>query len=237
MRIVKYIAACGVCSRRAAKDVIGQGRVRLNGHIVFDLNLQVRPGKDRVQVDKREIQLKPKQYFLFYKPQKVICSRKDRLDRPTVYAYLPSEHLYIGGRLDYNSEGLLVVSNDGDFIHLLTHPAHEIQKTYRVKVRGVIQHGRFARMPGKVRTARETYQVDEVADIVHTRSNTWFNMVIHEGKNHEVRNIVQHFGLSVVRLIRLSVGPFCLADLRPGELKAIDKELIRRFKETYGSKS
>lgn len=232
MRITKYIAHCGYTSRRKAKNLIEEGKVRVNGKLVFDLNYQVLPEKDILTIDKDRIQLNRSRYLILNKPVGFVCSKRDEYGRKTVYDIVRDRSLNIAGRLDINSEGLVFMSNDGEFINFLTHPSNKIIRTYRIKIRGIIDKNFILSLKGKHETNIDKYFVDNIDNISYTRSNTWFDISIHEGKKREIRNLTKFYNLQLVRLIRVRLGLFTIDGIEKGRYLEIPNEKILQIKRS-----
>ncbi len=232
MRITRFISLCGISSRRKAKEIIESGRIRVNGKLVFDLNMQIDPDTDTVSLDRQNISVKKKRYIVLNKPQGYLCTKSDEFSRQTVYDIVRDKNLFIAGRLDINSEGLVFLSNDGDLINMLTHPSNKIMRNYRIKVRGLLDRDFLLSLKGGHKTDKERYYVDRIGNISYTKSNTWFNIGIHEGKKREIRNLAKFYNMQVVRLIRLQLGPFTIDGIKSGDYIEISPEKIDQIKRT-----
>lgn len=217
-RLQKYLARCGVASRRASEGLIAEGRVRVNGSVTAAPGTTVDPAADRVEVDGRVVRPPADHtYVMLNKPIGVVSTASDPRGRRTVVDLVPSDaRLYPVGRLDYDSEGLLLLTDDGDLALRLTHPRHEAEKEYRALLQGdlrddvLAQLGRGVILDGK-RTARARFaRLDAHPD------GTWVRVVLHEGRNRQIRRMVEAVGLEVVRLVRVRVGSLWLGDLAPG---------------------
>jgi 23S rRNA pseudouridine2605 synthase len=217
-RLQKYLARCGVASRRASERIIIEGRVRVNGSVARELGTTIDPENDRVEVDGQPI-LPPTAltYVALYKPLGVVSTVSDPQGRPTVLDYvdLPAR-LYPVGRLDYDSEGLIVLTDDGDLALYLTHPRHIVEKEYHAFVRGdvsdaVLRHlARGVDLDGSI-TAPATFErLDELPDGV------WVRVVLREGRNRQIRRMAETVGLDVQRLVRVRTGSLHLGPLLPG---------------------
>jgi 23S rRNA pseudouridine2605 synthase len=234
-RLQKIISAAGVTSRRAAEELISEGRVRLNGKVVTELGTKADASKDHIKVDGKLIN--PRQtptYIMLNKPAGFVTTMSDPEGRPTVQGLLKGvkTRVYPVGRLDYNTEGLLLLTNDGDFAHLITHPKHEFPKTYLAKVKGVLddrmiellekgmflQDGKTA--PAKVRKVRKE------------EANSWVEITIHEGRKRQVRRMFDHVGRSVIRLKRIRTGSLSLGDLPEGKFRHLTPDEAKGLMET-----
>ncbi|MBI4169502.1 MAG: rRNA pseudouridine synthase [Acidobacteria bacterium] len=233
VRLQKYLASAGVASRREAERLIQEGRVELNGRVVGDLGRRLDPGRDAVRVDGRRVRAAARRvYYLLYKPRGVITSAADPEGRPTVVDLLREvrDRVYPVGRLDWNSEGLLILTNDGDLTHLLTHPSNHVPKTYRVKVKGTVAEEVLARLRrGLLLDGRRTLPA-RVARI-SSQSNTWLEVVLYEGRKNQIRNAFDRLGHRVLKLRRIAIGPIRDRLLRPGQWRRLTAEEIRRLRE------
>ena len=222
-RIAKRIAAAGVCSRRDAERLILGGRVSVNGKILETPAFLVSE-KDVIQVDGKSISTKPAtRVWLYYKPVGLVTTARDPQGRPTVFGALPSNmpRVISVGRLDLNSEGLLLLTNDGEWARKMELPSSHLKRTYRVRVHGKIPAD-LAEQLAKGRTvAGVHYAPCEVQIEKGKGSNSWLIMTLEEGKNREIRRLMASFGIQVARLIRISYGAYELGDLKKGEVREV----------------
>ena len=232
MRLQKYMAHCGVASRRSCETIIAKGRVRVNGDIVTEMGISVTPGVDTVEVDGNIITPEPeKVYIALHKPEGYITTVSDPYDRPSVMDLvkeLDNVRLYPVGRLDYDSRGLLLMTNDGDFAHHLTHPRYHVEKAYRVKVRGIPNESELDRLRngGGELDGRPTAPANVWVETV-TGGDAHCRVVIREGRNRQVRRMFDAVGHPVTELTRLRVGPVWLTDIEPGQWRYLTKDEIR----------
>lgn len=233
MRLQKYIAAAGITSRRKAEILIQNGRVCVNGKIVTELGTKVEPGKDLVTVDGRVAELTDKHaYYLFYKPVRVITSVSDPQGRPVVTDYLPKDvRLFPVGRLDYMTSGLLLLTNDGEFMNQMIHPRHEVDKTYRVLVKGIPTPTAFNQLRAGILLDGEKTKEALVERIVPKRNNCEFLITIHEGKNRQIRRMCESIGHPVLDLKRIKLGSLTLNGLKPGEYRTLTKKELNDLKK------
>lgn len=233
-RLNKYLASCGVASRRESEKLILDGRVKVNGKVVKELGTQVNEVNDRVSVD--GVQVKPVQdysYIMMYKPKGCVTTMKDDKGRKTVYSYLEDlniPHLVPVGRLDYDTEGLLLLTNDGELVHALTHPSHEVPKTYIVKVEGEVLEHKLAQLRkgvviDGVKTAKAKVKLIEFKDNISR-----FEMTIHEGRNRQIRKMFEAVGEEVIFLKRVSVGNVRLGGLARGTYRYLNDDEIEYLK-------
>lgn len=229
-RLQKVMSNCGVASRRASEQMILDGRVRVNGVIVRELGTKVDPDKDIILVDGKRIESQPKHYYLFNKPKGVITTAKDDQGRATVMDYFKNEkdRIYAVGRLDQNTEGLLLMTNDGELANILMHPSTMVDKTYEVKVKGHISDSVLQHLADGVElddgmTAPATvYYVgfDMKSGI------TTIEITIHEGRNRQVRRMMEHFGYKVHNLRRVQYAFLTLSGVKRGAYRSLTKEEV-----------
>ncbi|MFV0557049.1 MAG: pseudouridine synthase [Enterococcus sp.] len=228
-RLQKVIAHAGIASRRKAETLITEGRVRVNGEAVRELGVKVNK-QDLVEVDGVPIYQEEPVYFMFYKPRGVISAVTDDKKRKVVTDYFQEipERIYPVGRLDYNTSGLLLLTNDGDFSQKLTHPKHEVDKVYVAKVKGIADKkqllplSRGIRFEGK-KLAPARFNILSV----DTKAQTSIvELTIHEGKNHQVKNMLMSVGYPVQKLKREKYGELTLGNLRPGEYRELHKKEV-----------
>ena len=232
MRLNKYIAAAGVCSRRKADELIANGNVRINGAVMKEMGYDV-ADSDTVQVNGRTISAASKKvYVAVNKPLGYITSMDDDRSRATVaelVADIP-ERLFPVGRLDYNTTGLLIMTNDGDLTYTLTHPKHEVWKTYIATVSGVISDNRIARLRKGVDIGGFVTSPAKVRVIKQMPRHAVVEISIHEGKNRQVRKMFAAGGNKVQELERVSIGDIRLGRLMSGHYRKLTREEIEYLK-------
>ena len=232
MRINKYIAHAGVASRRKAEELIKQGLVTINGQVVRELGTLIKSG-DKVEVEGQPIYNEEKVYYLLNKPRGVISSVSDDKGRKTVIDLLPmvKERIYPVGRLDWDTSGVLILTNDGDFTDEMIHPRNQIDKVYLARVKGIANKEvlrpltRGVVIDGK-KTKPAAYEIIKV-DPVKNRSVV--ELTIHEGRNHQVKKMFETVGLQVDKLSRTRFGNLDLTGLRPGEYRKLNKKDISKL--------
>lgn len=217
-RLQKVLAATGWGSRRSCEELIAEGRVTVNGEVA-QLGRRVDPETDRIEVDGAPVGVKPGLvYYLLNKPTGVITTAKDTHGRRTVVDLVPSEpRVFPVGRLDVDTEGLLLLTNDGDLAHRITHPSHGVAKEYLVHVRGRVS-------PGELRQLREGVELDDGPTAPAEASQPQPGVVrltIHEGRNRQVRRMCDAIGHPVLRLVRTRIGPITDRSLRPGDYREL----------------
>ena len=227
-RIAKRIARSGICSRRDAEARIRDGRVTVNGEIVNSPAFNVSPS-DVVNIDNKQLpERESARLWRYYKPRGLVVSSRDEKNRETIFDKLPRHlpRVVTVGRLDIDSEGLLLLTNDGDLARHLELPSTGWSRKYRVRVHGHVNEEQLGSLAKGIIIDGITYgQVIAKLDR-QKASNAWLSMVVREGKNREIRRIMEHFGHKVSRLIRISYGPFQLGDLRDGEVEEIRPRII-----------
>ena len=226
IRLNKYIADCGICSRRKADELIDNGEVTVNGKKVYELGVKVLPGKDKIIVQGKPIKATQKNvYLMLHKPKSVVTTMDDPLGRPTVSDLIKgeAERLFPVGRLDWDSEGLLIMTNDGVFAQKVAHPKTEIPKTYLVKVDGQPDAKQLKKLlmgvtiprGGKVK-ARAIERLRRGAG-----KYAWIKIIIAEGKNRQVRHMFEKIGFDVMKLQRVAIGQLKLGNLDRGQTKTL----------------
>jgi pseudouridine synthase len=238
-RLQKILSAAGISSRRASEAMILEGRVSVNGKTVTELGSKADPDTDDIRVDGRRVK-KPasRRYILMYKPRGYITSRSDPEQRPTVIDLLAKggvrDYVYPVGRLDYESEGLLILTSDGDLAERLMHPSHEVGREYHVRVRGVPDEHAMDRLARGIvldsrKTAPAKVEVLKVIEGTHG-DDAMLSIEIHEGRNRQVRRMCEAVGHPVVRLRRVRIGPIHDEHIRPGEFRDLDEREVAALK-------
>lgn len=234
IRLQKYIADCGIASRRKAEELIKQGSVKVNGSVVKEMGIKV-SDNDQVEVNGRLIKPESKKvYIMLNKPSGYVTTVKDQFQRPTVIELLKgvNERVFPVGRLDYETTGLLILTNDGDFTFKMTHPSHEIAKTYLATISGIpskeeissfergLKIEDYTTSPAKLRIVRAR---DRVCDV---------EVTIHEGRNRQVRKMCDAIGHPVLSLKRISLGSLKLRDLPEGSWRELSADEVKDLLKT-----
>lgn len=230
VRLNKYIASSGLCSRRKADELIEQGIVMVNGKIIKELGFIVQE-KDKVFVDKKLIHPVKHEYYRFYKPAGYITTSDDEKGRKTIYDILPENLLSLKpvGRLDKDSTGLLILTNDGDLINALTHPSVKVPKVYLVSVNAQVKRAELEQMAQGVELdGKMAYADIEVLEL--DSSHTSMRITLYQGMNRQIRRMFEHFGYEVVTLKRIQHATLTLDGLRRGEFKPIKPAQIKELK-------
>lgn len=227
-RIAKMLARAGICSRRDAERAIAAGRVEVDGKRLTTPAFKV-TAQNRVTFDGKPVaDAEETRLWLYHKPTGLVTTHKDPKGRPTVFDSLPKHlpRVISVGRLDINSEGLLLLTNDGAFARALELPATGWLRRYRARVRGHVDPDRLAQLEGGVTVDGMRYGPINARLERQLRTNAWLTVDLREGKNREVRRVLEHLGLDVGRLIRVSYGPFALGDLEPGGVKQVARQTL-----------
>jgi 23S rRNA pseudouridine2605 synthase len=241
VRLNKFLAQCGLGSRRKADEMIQSGKIYVNGNRVTELGSRIDPCKDKVEYRGKEIKrFHMLEYFAYYKPRNVMVTRMDPQGRETIYDALRNKgfdigHLNYVGRLDFGSEGLLLLTNDGELIHSLTHPRFKIKKVYRVKIdrplsdkdRQMLIEG--IESNGQILHARE---VREISDVTELRKQFWYELDLYEGKNRQIRRMFEALGILIGRLRRIQFGSVKLGEMKPGEIRPLSEKEIGSLKNS-----
>jgi len=238
-RLQKIISRAGLASRREAERWILEGRVSVNGAVISKLGSQADPAKDSIKVDGKRI--KPAAaplYFAFHKPPGVITTLNDPQKRPDLTRFLEGlgtkQRVFPVGRLDYNSTGLLLLTNDGELARRLTHPRFGVKKVYQVKLSACPTPEEFALLRKGIRLEDGLAGPARARVLEKLKKNAWVEIEIHEGRNREVRRLFETLGYFVEKLIRVRVGPIALGFLRPGEIRALSQSEIKDVKSAVG---
>ena len=233
-RIQKIIAQSGVCSRRKAEELIAQGRVTVNGHPAL-IGQKLDPAKDLISIDGEKIYFDRKReqiYLMMNKPRGYLTSMSDDRGRRCVTELLPktSQRVYPIGRLDLNTEGLLLFTSDGDFANDMMHPSRQVSKTYRATVRPDITDEQAAKLSSGVYIDGRITAPAEVRVLAKEPNRVVMEIVIREGRNRQVRKMCEAIGLEVARLRRTAFGPLKLGMLKPGEVRELTKEELKAIR-------
>jgi 23S rRNA pseudouridine2605 synthase len=229
-RIAKVMARAGVCSRRDAEKLVAAGRVMVNGKKIDSPALNVQAGDD-IRVDGQPLpQAEATRLFLYHKPAGLVTTAKDEKGRATVFDNLPKglPRVVSVGRLDLNTEGLLLLTNDGGLARFLELPANGWRRRYRVRVMGTVKPEQLDSLKKGITIDGVKYgPVEAALEKEQKSANSWLTVVLREGKNREIRRIMEHMDLQVSRLIRVSYGPFMLSDLPLGAAKEVPNKVMR----------
>lgn len=236
MRLQVFLSHSGACSRRAALDLIQEGRVKVNNRTINEPSFPVEVGKDSISLNGKNIELQDKAYLLLNKPKGVMTTRKDRHALHTVYEYLPAKfrHLFPVGRLDQDSQGLLLFTNDGELAFRLMHPRFSVEKEYEVKInKALAETDRLSLEKGVVIDAKRT----SPAKVLFLNSQpTICQVIIHEGKKRQIRRMFAQLGYRVLALKRLSYGPLRLGNLTQKAWRLLSESEVDNLRQSVALK-
>ena len=237
VRIQKYLSRAGVASRREAERLILQGRVRVNGETVSALGTKIVPGEDRIELDGKVVGGSAIRWILFHKPPGVVTTRTDPQGRPTVFELLPGDMsgLRYVGRLDQPTEGLLLLTNDGDVLHRLTHPSFEVEREYQAWVKGVPNRDTLRRLTGGIELEDGMARATKAEVIRPDRWGAVVALVLQEGRKREVRRMLEAVNHPVMRLVRVRFGSIRLGSLPAGQWRELTDTEIRSLRATVHS--
>lgn len=228
-RLAKFMARSGVCSRREAEEFIRQERVTVNGEVISSPAFNVE-GTEKILFDGEKLPQKDKtRLWLYHKPTGLVTTHKDEHNRETVFNNLPAEmpRVISVGRLDLNSEGLLLLTNNGELSRELELPKNAWSRRYRVRVHGRLDKKKLAELQNGVTIEGVAYGKVEALIDSENGSNAWLTVTLNEGKNREIRKLMKYIGLDVARLIRVSYGPFQLGTLKKGEIREVPQKVLK----------
>jgi len=239
MRLNKALSQAGLCARRKADELIFAGAVSVNGNVVTEPGRRVDPGRDRIEVNGVSLAASvPPCHLMLHKPVQVVSTARDPEGRPTVLDFVPpawrGRRLYPVGRLDFFSEGLLVLTDDGELANLLTHPRHHLPRRYEVRVRGVTPESALTAM----RRGMTLSEGERLAQIeVEARpqgSDTMLHMTLRQGLNRQIRRMCRDLNLTILRLVRVALGPLELGNLEPGAVRELTEREIAALRSAAG---
>lgn len=222
-RLQKFIASTGYCSRRKAEELIKDGHVSVNGKIITEMGFKI-GGKEEIVIDEEVLKREEKEYYLLNKPRGVVTTCSDDKNRKTVVSLINTDkRIYPIGRLDYDTTGVLLLTNDGDFANILMHPNNNIEKVYMAKVRGIIKGEEINKMKnGVLIDGKKTEKCRVKLKKVDLKSNTsMVQVTIHEGRNHQVKKMFEAVGFEVLKLKREREGIFTLDNLTSGDYRRL----------------
>ncbi len=230
-RLQKVIAKSGVASRRKAEELIIEGKVKVNGNIVTELGTKV-SDKDKIEVNNKIIEKEVKEYYLLNKPRGVVTTTTDDKNRKTVIDLIPTNaRIYPVGRLDYDTTGALLLTNDGDFANILMHPKHEIEKVYVAKIKGIIKGEQINKLKDGVEIEEDVFVKAVRVKLKKSDIKTNTSMIqitITEGKNHQVKRMFEAVGFEVIKLKREKIAFFDLKDLASGEYRKLTPKEVSK---------
>jgi 23S rRNA pseudouridine2605 synthase len=238
-RLQKILSELGVASRRKAEEMILEGRIKVNGKVA-EVGQKADPERDAIKLDGKLLTGRPesKVYYVFNKPRNVMTTLEDPEGRPAISAYLKKmrikQRVYPVGRLDFDSEGLLLITNDGDLAYGVLHPSKKIPKTYEVKVKGVLPESAIQQLEEGIYLEEGRTAPAKIKKLRKLKQNSWIEVTIHEGKKRQIRRMLQRVGHPVSRLIRKKINGITLGHLKPGEMRPMTPEEIERLRQHSG---
>lgn len=233
-RLQKVLANAGVASRRHCEEMILAGRVKVNGEVVKTLGTKVDPEKDKIEVNSELLKIEaPKIYLMLNKPAGYVTTAHDPQGRPTVIDLVADAgvRVYPVGRLDFDTEGLLLLTNDGELTFALTHPKHEVKKTYQAMVQGFPDADKLKRFQKGLRLADGLTAPAGVKLVKKVRGNTWLEITIYEGRNRQIRRMCETIGHPVIKLKRIKLGFLTLEKLEEGKYRQLTQEEVGKLKQ------
>ena len=226
--LARALSKLGVCSRSQAAELILAGRVKLNGQLRRDPETPVRLGKDRIELDSKPVHSSKTIYLALNKPRGVVTTASDEKGRETVYGFLPAEFPWVApiGRLDMASEGLLLLTNDSEWAARISAPETHLDKTYHVQIDAIADENLVDALHKGIRSREdgELLRAKRASLLRQGERNSWIEIILDEGKNRQIRRMLEHLQIEVLRLVRVAIGPLTLGDLAKGETRVIQNE-------------
>jgi len=224
MRLNKYLSLCGVASRRQADSIIKRGEVKVNGRTVKEMGVKINPDKDEIKVNNKICQSPEFIYLALNKPKGYVCTRAKFRNEKSVYKLLPKKYhnLKIAGRLDKNSQGLLILSNDGDFIYQLTHPKFRHEKEYQVELNNDLSSDNLVKLKKGIKLDEGLAKFDKIKKV----NNKKYNIIIHQGWKRQIRRMFKKINYQVKGLTRIRIGKLNISDIDLGKYKLINKKQV-----------
>ena len=230
VRLQKYIADAGIASRRRAEKMIAEGRVSVNGTVVIEMGIKIDPGSDHVRVDGRRVgaQKAKKVVYALYKPKSCMTTLDDPQGRDTIVTYFPrtSARLFPVGRLDYDAEGLILLTNDGDLAQSIAHPTKHVWKEYFVKIKGKISTTKLNELKTGPVIDRKKRQPTKIKLLHHVNDKTWLSVSLQEGLKHHIKKMFGQIGHPVIKIKRFGIGNVDLKEMKPGEVRKLSDEEV-----------
>ena len=230
-RLQKVIASSGYTSRRKAEELILNGKVTVNGKKVYELGTKVED-KDEIKVDGNIISKEQKEYYLLYKPRGVVTTISDDKQRKTVVDLIDTKkRIYPVGRLDYDTTGILLLTNDGEFANIITHPSRQIDKVYVAKVKGIVSYEDAKKLANGVYIdgVKTSKGKSKILKFDKEKKTTVVQLIIHEGKNHQVKKMFEALGYEVIKLKREKIAFLDLKGLNPGEYRSLTPKEVKKL--------
>jgi len=235
-RIQKFLASSGLGSRRYSEGLVEAGRVRINGRVVTELGTKVDPDKAQVEVDGRRVVRQPYVYLVLHKPRGCVSTLRDPEGRETVAALVSEVDARVVpvGRLDYATSGVLLMTNDGDFVDKLLHPSGGAAKVYQVKVRGKLEERDLERWRRSIEVDGRRTKPAQVRILEIVEDKTWLEIELHEGRNRQIRRLADEAGQPVLRLIRVEYAGITVETLRPGQWRYLSRDELLELRQHFG---
>ena len=233
MRLQKFIAECGAASRRGAEKLISEGRVKVNGEVIDFMGFNVEPETDVVELDGNILETeKQKYYIMLNKPKNYVTTVSDEFDRPTVMQLVTdiNARIYPVGRLDFDTTGLLIMTNDGDFANIITHPSHVVNKVYIARVDHPLDETQLQRLRHGIELDGIMTAPAKAENVQNPKKGYEVKITIHEGRNRQVRRMLEAVGVNVMALKRISVGALTLGNLPEGKWRRLSEAEIKKLK-------
>lgn len=233
IRLNRYISQCGVCSRRKADDLIKAKKVYVNGKLINKLGHLILPNKDKIKIGNKHLVLKNYVYYVFNKPKQVLSTLSDPKGRLTIADFLKNldDRVFPVGRLDWDAEGLMVLTNDGELANKISHPKWGVDKTYLVKLKGNVTNAQLNKLKTGVSILGGKVKARYISKITKKdKNNDWVKITISEGKNRQIKRMFEKIKFDVLKIKRISIGNLSIGKLRKGQIKEINKSSIFNFK-------
>ncbi len=232
MRINKYIAQSGFCSRRKADEYVESGAVKVNGEVVTMLGFEIRK-KDKVTINDKLIRADKLEYYKFYKPAGYITTKSDENNRKTIYDILPKEYQHLNpvGRLDKDSTGLIILTNDGNLAYELTHPSIKVAKTYIVRIDGKPTNEQLEKLSSGIEIEKGKIAYCSWQILEQDKTSTLFEIILYQGMNRQIRKMFEYLGYNVLNLKRIRHANIDLTGLKKGQIKQIKPRQIKELKQ------
>ena len=230
MRLNKYLAQCGLGSRRKCDEIISKGKIKINGQIVKDFSFSV-TNEDYVQYNNKLIDAETLVTYMLFKPKGYICTKNDKYNRKVIYDLLPSGNLFSVGRLDYDTTGLILLTNDGDLCYKLSHPKFQIKKKYIVSTDQKLTNSQVKQISKGLKMDNKIKYTATINFLSSEKNKFFWDVILTEGKNREIKKIFNFFGIKVLSLHRYKFGNLMLGALKEGKYRKIKKSELKSFEK------
>jgi len=230
MRLNKYLAQCGLGSRRKCDEIISKGKIKINGQIVKDFSFSV-TNEDYVQYNNKLIDTETLVTYMLFKPKGYICTKNDKYNRKVIYDLLPFGNLFSVGRLDYDTTGLILLTNDGDLCYKLSHPKFKIKKKYIVSTDQKLTNSQVKQISKGLRIDNKIKYTATINFLSSEKNKFFWDVILTEGKNREIKKIFNFFGIKVLSLHRYKFGNLMLGALKEGKYRKIKKSELKSFEK------